>query len=67
MSARTCAYQGVRNVSFSKDFAYVLNELIHFIPMFHLSPSVPLDNSENQKFSRSMEIEHFHETGEMQI
>ena len=22
---RTCAYQGVRNVSFSEDFAYVLN------------------------------------------
>ena len=23
---RTCAYQGVRNVSFSENFAYVLNE-----------------------------------------
>ena len=23
---RTCAYQGVKNVSFSEDFAYVLNE-----------------------------------------
>ena len=22
---RTCAYQGVRNISFSEDFAYVLN------------------------------------------
>ena len=25
ISTRTCAYQGVRNVSFSEDFAYVLN------------------------------------------
>ena len=27
ISTRTCAYQGVRNVSFSENFAYVLNEL----------------------------------------
>ena len=26
ISTRTCAYQGVRNVSFSENFAYVLNE-----------------------------------------
>ena len=30
---RTCAYQGVRNVSFSENFAYVLNEYPHFIVM----------------------------------
>ena len=26
---RTCAYQGVRNISFSENFAYVLNEWSH--------------------------------------
>ena len=26
---RTCVYQGVRNVSFSEGFAYVLNEWSH--------------------------------------
>ena len=26
MRTRTCVYQGVRNVSFSENFAYVLNE-----------------------------------------
>ena len=25
-NTRTCAHQGVRNVSFSEDFEYVLNE-----------------------------------------
>ena len=27
ISTRTCAHQGVRNVSFTENFAYVLNEL----------------------------------------
>ena len=58
---RTCAYQAVRNVSFSEDFAYLLNEwslgyffwLTHFSPMFHSCTLGFLT------FSAGIEVEHW--------
>ena len=38
--ARACAYQGVRNVSFSESFAYVLNGWPRLVPLRNISCSI---------------------------
>ena len=45
-STHTCAYQGIRNVSFSENFAYVLNEWsLYCQPILsHCSLFMPLNN-----------------------
>ena len=43
---RTCAYEGVRNVSFSKDFAYVLNRWPPIVPL-------KLQVSKNKRLTKS--------------
>ena len=53
---RKCAYQGVRNVSFSENFAYTLNESVHITitgSHFYYIWATPIFSQNSQNFKKS--------------